>query len=732
MHPDRRSGTHLFSASVVLSVLFGSLLWPGAARGTSFEELRTRYFLDRSVDYARELLLKEEYLSVLYQCTAQEIKVRREEGLDPALLNGPFQDLQPAYLDRNDPELTSAPMDKRYRLWVEYEEREYQRRLQIILSIRTALIEQGAPEQKQRMFRRELESALFHYGRQDWEMADLLFDRLLNDYDFADIDDILYYRGEASIQLQQYDAALAFLFQLLSKCPDSNFRAESYDRASDILLRLAKDRDLVKLYENYAAEGYPGDPADMGGVHVRAAQAEIGLGHYSNATEILQRVDAKSPFYLASRYYLADCLSALEQWPQAVDVLTEMSDMKQGKMPYDRWRMLVDEARIKLAFIFYEWEDYDRAAELFGQIGDNSPFYDRVLMGKAWIAYQLDDYERSIENTEELLRLYPLSSEIYEAGSLAGYCYEQMDEKSTALAHFFEVIEAGVGRNKLQTFLKERRRISEALAQLQAIEEDVFASGDEKAFEDYKRARNLLELCVKRIGLAELLQANSQMQTLVAERVLLDKLVKEHAALEATVVSSDDVAVMAEFVALSDRIYDIMDHLKTVGLERLKSTPLYYREARIGYINSMADTLSANLEKEITSLTSSVRQTEERLQVALESNQPEKCIDLGLRLDQLQEVLDDAYVNHVLSEDSRRPVLQTRVDRWSDFSFDRYAMGGMEFDELDRKYERLQQVENYINVLDEMIDQGESPTLPTKPNGSSEDDTLEQSENKPE
>jgi hypothetical protein len=74
-------------------------------------------------------------------------------------------------------------------------------------------------------------------------------------------------------------------------------------------------------------------------------------------------------------------------------------------------------------------------------------------------------------------------------------------------------------------------------------------------------------------------------------------------------------------------------------------------------------------------------------------------------LNQLQEVLNRSYLNHVLAENSRRPVLKTRVDRWSDFSFSRYAMGGMEFDELERRYERLKQVEDYIATLDVMLEQ---------------------------
>lgn len=724
---------------MALSVVFSLALSPSAGRASNFQELSDRYFIDRSVEYARELLLKEEYLRVLYQCTAEESRARQREGLRSSLLDSPFGEIEPAYFDRDDPALAFSTIADRYRLWVDYEEREYQRRLQTILDIRQSLITSADPAQKQRMFRRELEQALIYYGRSDWEITSLIFDRLLKDYNYQAVDDILFYQSEACIQLKQYDAALICLSRLLDQYPDSPFRAQCYDRASEILISLGEHRDLIRLYETYLSEGAPGKPADMGGMHLRAAQAEVFLGHYPEAVAVLERVDHKSPNYLASRYYLADCLADLEEWSRAADVLADVVNMKRGNLPYDRWRLFRDEARIKLAFIYYEREEYDKAAELFKSIKYNSPFYDRVLMGKAWIAYQLDRYDRAIVRSEELLRLYPLSAEIYEASSLAGYCYEQLGEESAAMSYFYEVLEAGVGRNNLQTYLQERRRIQGALSELRALEENVFASGDERIFAEYQQARNLLELDLKRIGLAELLEVNAQMRSLVEERVLLDRLLREKAALEPEVIASDDASTIADFLALEDRIFTIMDHLNALGKNRLKATPLYYRETRVAYANEVADTLSARLKAETGHLSASIAQVEKLHQEKQEDGRLVDCFKLGVRLDRLNKAIDQGYSNRALAEASHRPVLRTRVGRWSDYSFNRYAMGGIEVDELERMYDRLQQVENYILALDEMIEQlgpgadaqstGES--LPKEDSGQSQNQAEETSEEEP-
>ena len=95
MHPNNRNRIWLSTATCLLVavVCFGVL--PHAGNAVTFEELRTSYFLDRSVTYAKELLLKEEYVSVLYKCTADELKLRKSEGIDLSSLVNQFDDLEP-------------------------------------------------------------------------------------------------------------------------------------------------------------------------------------------------------------------------------------------------------------------------------------------------------------------------------------------------------------------------------------------------------------------------------------------------------------------------------------------------------------------------------------------------------------------------------------------------------------------------------------------------------------
>jgi outer membrane protein assembly factor BamD (BamD/ComL family) len=676
---------------------------PFTAPASDYQELNDRYFLDRSVDYAQQLLQNEEYLSVLYKSAVYQVKECQKGGFDAKALNSPFMSIAAEKFNYEDPALDSLSSSQRYLAWKNYEEKEFQRRLGIVSDVRSKLISEANSTQKQRMFRNDLEEALRYYSKKDWDMANLLFIRLLEDYHYNTIDDVFYYQIETNLQLNFKDSALNYIYQLLQNYPQSQYRPQAYLRASEILTSLSKGREQIRLYQAYAGENFPGDPIKMGGVYVRAAHAEMDLGHYVPAVDLLKRVDPKNSFYLSSRYLLADCYTALHNWDESITVLNEMVNVKQGDLPFLRWRMLTDEARIKLAYTHYENGDYKQAAELFNHVTANSPFYDRAMIGKAWINFQLDDYQATIKTTEEMLNFYPLSTEIYEANSLAGYCYEQMGDKNSSMACFHDVLEAGVGRSRLQNFLEERRRIMDALSELQPYEASVFASNNEQAYKEYRRARDLLEIGLKRIDLAQLLEVNSQMRALVAERVVLDSLLNVQFALMDKIDKSGNRNLMGEFVILEDRIYAMMEDLKIIGAEKVKDTPLYYQEAQIGFINTVADSLSAQIERETASLVATIKTTDQMRQSAIEQGQLQKAQNYGMELDNLNGSLEQSYLGHSDAEASHRPVLKTRVDRWSDFCFNRYAMGGLEFDQLEQKYNRLDSIDEYLSRLDDIL-----------------------------
>ena len=52
----------------------------GVPADSLFHEYSTKYFLDRSIDFAKDMHIRESYLAGLTQTVVKEIKLRRKEG----------------------------------------------------------------------------------------------------------------------------------------------------------------------------------------------------------------------------------------------------------------------------------------------------------------------------------------------------------------------------------------------------------------------------------------------------------------------------------------------------------------------------------------------------------------------------------------------------------------------------------------------------------------------------
>ncbi|MFH1861385.1 MAG: tetratricopeptide repeat protein [bacterium] len=690
---------------VCLVLLSTALLmsFPVTGGASDFQELSDQFFLDRSADFAQELILKEQTLTVLYQSVVAELKSRRLECSTAEVVNFDIPQFESDPFDLNDPAYEHKPLAERYRLWMDFEENEFQQRSQDVNQIRQALIQSASSAQKLRMFRYELQQALTFYSRQEWKIASLLLDHLLNDYSYRTVDDILFYQGEACLQLGYEVVALDYLMQILNGYPKSSFRPQAYQRAALIHHNLGSERSLLLLYNIYIQEGMPGDENVQGEMHLRAAQVEATSNNPENAIQCLQRTPPESSYYLPARYLMADCHITLQQWEPAAEVLKGILAGDWKGLVCKNWSALLEEARLKLALIYSETGDYDQAKAVLAEFKTNSPLYDRVMLGKAWIAYRLDRHEKAVRQLAELLRCYPHSPEIYEASSLLGHCYNELGDQDAALDYFMQVLEAGVSQASLKDYQKEKFINQQLRSNVVSLEEPIFLSQDEELFQRYRTIRNLLEINARRLQLAELVEVNSFMREIVTERARLAKLLDEHAELESDLISMENAALISDFMQLENRILNIMEQLNQVGLEQSENVPLYYHEAQTEYRNSLANEINKQFNAEIYRLTASQTATQAILRQGIGEIEQDARLKIQNQLDDVHRMLLESYARQSEIQNARRQTMTSRLERWSNFSFMRYAMSGRSFDDLDKKYERIRKLDDYISALDEII-----------------------------
>ncbi len=107
--------------------------------------------------------------------------------------------------------------------WQRTNRLQYEARWTDIEIIKTRLLKNGTGMEKDRMFKRELRSAVLAYNYRNFDLADRLFEEILNKYSFLNtLDDVYFYKGEANYQLDRYSAATSSYLDLTKKYPTSS------------------------------------------------------------------------------------------------------------------------------------------------------------------------------------------------------------------------------------------------------------------------------------------------------------------------------------------------------------------------------------------------------------------------------------------------------------------------------------------------------------------------------
>ena len=189
----------------------------GIPAANLYREFATQYFLDRSIQFSKDMTVYESHLAGLTESVVKEIKAREKDGsLRPSdVVNHAWATL-PSFIPFNPNRFKDRRINKAYPAWENSQMESYVRSMIQLQEIHRQLIQSATPTQKLRMFRREYRLALHAYADEKWELAIMWFNGLHDSYGYRTVDDILYYSGEASLQLGYFTQAFADYNQIIS------------------------------------------------------------------------------------------------------------------------------------------------------------------------------------------------------------------------------------------------------------------------------------------------------------------------------------------------------------------------------------------------------------------------------------------------------------------------------------------------------------------------------------
>jgi TolA-binding protein len=376
--------------------------------------------------------------------------------------------------------------------------------------IKKRLLKSGTALEQDRIFKRELRSAVMAYNFRNFDLADRLFDEIISRYTFVSTtDDIFYYQGDANYRIGRYEKAEIAFLALVQNFPTSSFAASAYSK----LIKIAHHYNQPEKVRNYYSsfEGVTtGDFADYDETRFIAALSAVNNDNFESAVQILNQILPKSQFYIDARYLLAQAYTGAQNLDEAESVLLGLVS------GYNLTPDYYFNIYLKLGYIKYEKGEYPLALRYFDRVGGGFSLYDRVIMGYAWTYYKIElakpEVERDFSLTKRYLNLlideFFNSDYLLEAKSLYGYVYQLEQKTNDAIREFDYVFRSNYTKTMSDNNLAEQDRLREELTEIKDQQQEAISKNDRAGFINAKRRYSGTQDSLMRLNYSDL-SANS-------------------------------------------------------------------------------------------------------------------------------------------------------------------------------------------------------------------------------
>ncbi len=745
-----------------------------------YENFRDFYFFKKLVQLDIEMLLREHYLYGLFRGINQELKKRDPTSRFFEL--GVYDDPPEDYgLDPRDEFADTTSFMDEYKKVNAYVRAEYHHKLILAEALKAKLVQEGALNEVHRMFEYDLELAYDAYelgvdGFYDEDLEDRLLgfplailrlNHILELYPYSNLDDVLFYRGEAEYGARYYLTAAQTFEELLALYPGSPYYVDglarlfylydqtnqydaiaalwrehgsvdygfdeifAYDKRWDeisdslgienldreVIKRLEDDLDALEDNRTFDSEDlekasklyYPAGMAlYMAGAEFVQQDRGTARQMFVMAQDALRRV----PNFTANKYkavYLeGQSLTRLGQFREAIDPLMSIAAERFKKKKYPAEYILANDARVKLGYCYSLIDNYDQSVYWFNEVDEETESHKDALLGLAWTHYRWEKYTLVDSLTQLIIDEYPGAPIYYEAVSLAGYNREMVGDHERAMNAYKAMIDQLENIPDIRNFVNERQNIAQQILEARQLETEIVESDNPDLFIEYVDVTNELDRLYRSVKLAEIVSLNPVMEEFIRERDSIRTVYRELLALQDSVRNSDDPDKMSgQFKRQIDRVEKVYAALQMRGHQIIsQEKTVSQRMAEIEQHNQMTDDLT---RKASTSRTEVVADLEEVRQLSKQLEQRNAAIDQWMSLEMAKLELMDAkqqYEQQLVSlSENRMAEITVDIDSWRQFAIRRYALEGLDFDALLEQMQQLEDLNDRIQAIQEIIEE---------------------------
>jgi tetratricopeptide (TPR) repeat protein len=687
----------------------------GMPAGDLYREYATQYFLDRSIQFSKDMAVYESHLAGLTESVVKEIKARAKDGsLKPSdVVNHAWATL-PAFTPFDPNKFKDRRINKAYPAWETSQFEEYIRSVIQVKEIHDQLIKSAAPAQKLRMFRREYNQALHAYADEKWELAILWLDGLLDAYGYRTVDDVLYYRSEASLELGYLTQAFYGYHRIVTEYPESPYWDDAMMRAVGILDQLGLTENLKQLCERWESRISRSSPQTQDFIHLRLARIWFLDGDWDQTIYHASLVSPASSDPVCAASLLASAWAMKSDYTKAIPGLQGVIADRRAE-PGAR-----DDATIRLAAIYFDMGEYAKCLEFAGKVGVDSRQYPKALLLRAWAYFRQNDLQNTVDLTGKLLKYYPANQAVYEASSLEAYAQQGTVAPQSGEDVFQSVMGDAVKSWKLEYAFTERENLFLLLQDAMGLEDAVFMDGRRDLFEQYVQVRSDLTMLTRRLRVYELWEANEKLRPVMTEDAQVAKVARELYDISSDVKAGTGSSRLNTYVNIQSRLKGLHQRLGILSGELLLANPPFLREDEAGFSRTFADRLMGRsqaemdqLEGSLTSINSLAALSRSRKSFAACFQLEEERRQLELALNNLDARRTDLAKQAEMSTYKEAP--DTHLEEWAEFGFRRTFMSGGLMNRYSFSQSRIDDLNRYLNSINQLLSTQENPPAGGQP-----------------
>ncbi|NQT35062.1 hypothetical protein HQ587_07725 [bacterium] len=681
------------------------------------------YLFQRSLDFEAETYLNELFLTWLYEGITSEAQKRRNENFTDtydalSLLDlTTFEDSVYALPDRIEGALLdSVPPRIRYILWENLQREKYKNKCVQARRIKNRLISTGNELQLQRMFNVDLESAITTYDNGLYRQAVMRFNEIIERYDFVNLADIIYYRAECYLKLSMYEQARDDYQDVFRTSDEAPLRRRALERLIAISGEKSSVRNLNYFWDKYQQETSDARDEDYWQTLELTARYLMASGEWAGARQLFDMILPKSENFISSKLLAADC--ALAEYVEQLSISffhdSSLIALNEARYRYDELaekkikgkgltKEIRQEALLKLSYLDYLNADYYAASEKASRIKAKGEIAEKAVLVLAWSRFRVHDFGEVIYLCNKYFNDYPESQYFYEVFCLLGYSKELLGREAEAKGEYETVMTAIDDRREFHDINYEKKNVARAIGDLRRLEPKLFLEGRRELFDKYKQLNSQLKSIFERLKLTEGIKSSPVIRELLEEQKELYRIFDGLTSIEQELFEADDRGLTSKYDKMYAKLLDLATELKSGIQYHMTQKSLIQREEEQRFQDRFGDSLRVHFKHEWKSTETSLQRVRKLIEEAEVIGDAELLLELGEIELGLLSVQDRLFGVSTSLSRIESPEINSNLDHWSWFAYQRHSTAGLAFDYLYMRENRLKELDNYVGRINQII-----------------------------